>query len=65
MLPNFPLAKENQKLLHGLKRHLEKLYFMQETDDLPTYMLIELAYRLNKPQKIVEILEKENLDNIN
>jgi serine/threonine-protein kinase len=56
---------DSKNLILSLFSNIEEIDFLQKSKNIKTFFIIDLAYRLNKPYDLFDILEEENLDNIN
>ena len=54
---------DTKKLIDSLQQNIEKLYFIEENDNIINLLSIKLSYILNKPSTLIEILENSDLIN--
>ncbi|MFA6118686.1 MAG: protein kinase [Parachlamydiales bacterium] len=64
-LPNIFLNIDLKNLIESLNKNIENIYFIENSTDFIPCLSIKLAYMLNKPGTLIEILQKPYLDEIN
>ena len=63
-IPNLLENISSKKLLDRLEKHLEKLYFIEKSNNLIHNLSIKLSFILNKKSAWIEILNTEDLNEI-
>lgn len=64
-LPQIYSNPDHQTLMESLKKHLEPLYFINQTSKPNSDMAIELAFWLDKPLTLVEFFNKDPIEGTN
>ncbi|NGX63556.1 MAG: Serine/threonine-protein kinase PknD [Candidatus Anoxychlamydiales bacterium] len=63
-IPNLLENISSKKLLDRLEKHLEKLYFIEKSNNLINNLSIKLSFILNKKSSLIEILNTDTLNDL-